>query len=187
MSWGSFWGSDVTTTPSSGGGVVAPPTTAIPVDAGQYVVLQPYADAASIGLPIDEVYQAKPKSYYLFNMLRTLYASGGRLYPAKRGSVVHRFLDGIAVEMARIDLMWRDSIARAIKQSVYWAFRSLFAQPFSQSYATGYATFTRPTPAPQNEIIPAGTLIARADGPTYVTLNDVVVLAGKKPPSPHGP
>jgi ATP-dependent helicase/DNAse subunit B len=113
----------------------------------QYEVIAPSTDPGPATTAVTQVYAARPKSFFLASMLRTTRASGLRLYPAKRGSIIHRFFDSIAIEFAKLDLAWRDSIIRAIRQSVYYTFRSQFAPPQTATYATSLFRFTRATPA----------------------------------------
>lgn len=126
-------------------------------------------------------YTRRSKTFFLIQMIRNLSAGGKRLYNFEDGgSLPHRFLDAIATELARMDRSWYDSLARAARNAVYYAFQKIGDFPARQSatFAAGYGTFTRSTPAPTDEIIPIGTVIAALTGETAVTSAAVTVLAG---------
>lgn len=128
--------------------------------------------------PFPEVYQAQPRSFFLANIIATLNANGLRLYPLNRpGDPIHRFLDGVANELARISRSVQDIIVRAIYEAGFRAEGLILEEG---TYATGTQQFTRVDGvATVAEVIPINTLIIGASGRSVRTLSAVTVGIGQ--------
>lgn len=139
-----------------------------------YELVTPNADPGSLA-PISRTYRAQPKSFFLSRMISTLLAGGNALYKMGRGSLPHKFLDAMAVEMSLTDREWEASVGRAERQSAYVANG---ITPRNTTFSTGVGVLTRRTPAPTVEVIAAGTLLSSSDGRTGVTIASVTFNVG---------
>lgn len=146
----------------------------MPVVSDPYIILppDPNPDGASA---FPEIYEAKSKTAFLTSMVSSLRALGLRLYPTRRGSVAHRFLDTVALELSLISRAIQDVVVRAVLQSGYIAYGFT---PAEATFATGTFVFTRRSPAPSLENIPAGTILSSVNGRTAVTLVAINIAQG---------
>lgn len=143
-----------------------------------YTLGTPSTDPGDTSNVISGVYAPKSKSFFLNRMIATLRSSGFKLYQFGAGSLPHRFMDSIALELANLDRQWSNSIARAIKNAGYAAV-GITRNP--ATFATGAAgRFTRNAPATSVETIPLGTTVSTVDGRTAVTLADLTFAIGQQ-------
>jgi Baseplate J-like protein len=143
-----------------------------------YTLGTPSTDPGDNSNVISGVYAPKSKSFFLNRMIATLRSSGFKLYQFGAGSLPHRFMDAIALELANLDRQWANSIVRAIRDAGYAAV-GITRNP--ATFATGAAgRFTRNAPATSIETIPAGTTVSTIDGRTAVTLVDLTFTVGQQ-------
>jgi hypothetical protein len=131
-----------------------------------------------VATPFPEVFQPQPRSFYLANMAATLGQNGLRLYPLERtGDPIHRFMDGVANEIAKKDKATEDIISRAILEA---GFMAEGITPRTATYATGTQLFTRTQgAATAAEVIPADTAIIGASGRSVRTILPATVAIGQ--------
>jgi Baseplate J-like protein len=143
-----------------------------------YTLGTPSTDPGDTSNVISGVYAPKSKSFFLNRMIATLRSSGFKLYQFGAGSLPHRFMDAIALELANLDRQWANSVVRAIRDAGYAAV-GVTRNP--ATFATGAAgRFTRNAPATSTETIPAGTVVSTIDGRTAVTLADLIFVTGQQ-------
>lgn len=143
-----------------------------------YTLGTPSTDPGDTSNVISGVYAPKSKSFFLARMIATLRSSGLKLYQFGAGSLPHRFMDAIALELANLDRQWANSIARAIREAGYAA---VGITRLPATFATGAGgRFVRNSPATSTETIPAGTVVSTTDGRTAVTLADLVFAPGQR-------
>lgn len=91
------------------------------------------------------------------------------------GSVNRTLLESVAMEFEEFYFRMVDALEQAIPDSAYESFD--FARAAATT-ATGKVTFSRSTPADQDYVIPAGTIVSTDELVTFATVEAVTLLTG---------
>ena len=92
------------------------------------------------------------------------------------GSVNRTLLESVAMELEELYYRLYKSTEKAIPEAIYTAFD--FTK-LSATAASGTVTFSRSVAAPQDYLIPLGTVVATADGVEFKTTANVTLLTGQ--------
>lgn len=128
-------------------------------------------------------FQPRSKSSYLTAMLRTLSAGSKALMYYGPGSLPHRIIEAVAIELSRTAFDTRRLAVRAVRESAYRAFQDdeLFPARFPATYASGAVVISAPIrPLAQDVTLSAGEMISTSEGLTARTLETVTLRAGEQ-------
>ena len=122
-------------------------------------------------------FQIKDALSIVAGMVNRMRASSTKITDYRIGSVARTLIEGPAVEIDELYQNMLRGLVESIPVALYQAFA--FARRPAQA-AAGRVTFTSPVPAVALILIPAGTIVSRADnGLTYTTATDTSIGVGQ--------
>lgn len=131
---------------------------------------------------VGQVFRPRRKSEFLTSMLRTVGASGAAIMRYGRGSLPHRLLELVAIELELLSFEFRDAVRRAIREAGYRAFYhpELFLERGSATFARGYVLLSSGVPLTADEVVEEGDVFGTADGRTVRAAQRTVFKAGAR-------
>lgn len=127
-------------------------------------------------------FQPRSKSSFLTAMLRTLSAGSRALMYYGPGSLPHRLLEAVAMELSQLSFDVRRMMLSAVREAAYRAFSSpeTFPPRFPATFCSGLVQVRVPLiPLQAPFTIDEGDLFATDDGLTVRALETVVLGAGE--------
>lgn len=125
-------------------------------------------------------FQPRSKSNFLMAMFRTLSAGSKALMYYGPGSLPHRIMEALAIELSQASYDFRRMATQAVRNSAYQAFESdLFPARFPATYANGVLIVGAPlVPFDHDVTLYEGDVIAASTGATARVVETVTLKAG---------